>query len=96
LFAGDSKVWRQKKSPDDQIEFQIDLHTLQEGSVNLLLKLNVEKCKQLNVGPSTESQYYIGEDTNKKNLQRVVEERDLGVIFTSILKWATQCQKTAA
>jgi len=43
----------------------------------------VEKCKQLNVGASKGSHYYICEDTNKKNLMRVVEEGDLGVIFTS-------------
>jgi len=64
-------------------------------SVNWLIKLNVQ-CKQLNVGPSTGSEYHIGNDTNKKNLQRVVEERDLGVTFTSNLKWATKCQNTAA
>jgi len=73
-----------------------DLHTLQEWSVNWLLQLNVEKCKQLNVGPRTGSQYYIGRDTNKKNIEKVVEERNLGVIFISNLKWDTQCQKTAA
>jgi len=76
LFVDESKVWRQIKSPDDQIELKKDLHTLQDWTVNWLLKLNLEKCKQLNVGPSTGNQYYIGEDTNTKNLQMVLEERD--------------------
>jgi len=56
----------------------------------------VEKCKQLNVGPLTGSHYFIDEETNKKNILRMAEERDMGVIFTSNLKWATQCQKMAA
>jgi len=55
------------------------MNSLQEWSLNWLLKFNVEKCKHLNVGPSTGSHYYTGEDKNKKHLQRVVEERDLGV-----------------
>ena len=49
-----------------------------------------------NVGKPTENQYSIGNDTNnKKKLQLVVEERDLGVVFTSCLKWGTHCQKAA-
>jgi len=75
---------------------QKDLCTLQEWPEKWLLKLNVEKCKQLNVGKATESYYYLGNDTIKKNLQPVVEERDLGVIFPKDLKWGAQCQKAAA
>ena len=40
--------------------------------------------------------YYIGTDQDKKTLQKVVEERDLGVIFAGDLKLTSQCQKATA
>jgi len=62
-----------------------DLNILLESFENWLLKLNVEKRKQLNVGRLTGSQYY-GEDTNKKNLQMVVEEETW--MLSSLVKWS--------
>ena len=95
LFVDVHKAWQRVKSPEDQKEMQRDQSTLQKWSVKWLLELNVKKCKQFSGWKSTESQYYIGDEANKKNLQLVVQERDLGVVFSSELKWGTQCQKVA-
>ena len=92
LFADDSKVWRKVTSPDDQ---KIADRS-QEWSETWLLKLNVDKCQQFNISKPTGNQYCIGNDTNKKKLQLVEKERDLGVVFTSDLKRGTQCQRAAA
>ena len=72
------------------------MDTLQEWSKIWLFKLNVDKCKQLTLGKTSGSLYHIGDALDWKSLQKVVEERDLGVVFTRDMKWATQCQKAAA
>jgi len=50
-------------------------HWFRLGRVGWLIKLNVEKCKQLNVGKATGRYYYLGNNTIKKSLQPVVEEK---------------------
>ena len=47
-----------------------------------LLKLNGDKCKHLSLGKSSESHYHNGDALVRKSLQKVVDERDLGVVFT--------------
>ena len=60
------------------------------------MKFNADKCKAMHIGHSFQTKYYMGEDSARKELELVHQERDLSVIVTSDLKYSSQCLKSAA
>ena len=73
-----------------------DLDSLQSWSDTWQLKFNADKCKVMHIGHSFQTKYYMGEDSARKELESMHQERDLGVIVTSDLKSSSQCLKSAA
>ena len=53
------------------------------------MKLNTNKCKTLHYGKGDIKFSYLVKDesNNLENIEEVNYERDLGVIFETILKW---------
>jgi len=60
-----------------------DLDSLQSWSDTWQLKFNADKCKVMHIGHSFQTKYYMGEDSARKELESMHQERDLGVIVTS-------------
>ena len=62
------------------------------------MKFNIDKCKRMHVGSSgrdIENYYMTSEEGERIDLQVVTEEKDLGVVVRSDLKWTDQCSRVA-
>jgi len=94
LFADDSIIYREIKSPSDHNILQHDLNLLAAWADTWMMKFNIGKCAVMSVSlkrkPSLSS-YSI----NGESLQRVSQHEYLGVTITNDLKWAVHCQKVA-
>ena len=84
LFADDAKVYRLINSKRDQEQLQKDLDSLFKWSEDWLLRFNVQKCKAMQVGKvHLECEYSMNND----KLKVENSEKDLGILFTSNLKF---------
>ena len=89
LFADDTKVYDKACKKDS---LQKDLDTLYLWSSKWLLKFNETKCKVMHVGRNNpRNDYKIGSVL----LEKVSEERDLGVHLSDNLKPSLQCVEAA-
>src|SRR5664279_6054594 len=95
-FADDTKLWRVIKSNDDVQKLQDDVSKLNKWTDEWLLKLNFEKCKKMSVGTTPDNEYNVGDGANRRKIEVVKEEKDLGIFVTEDLKWNVQCSKAAS
>ena len=93
IFADDTKVYHQVLSLGDHDILQGDLENLAKWSKEWLLAFNEDKCKVLNVGKRNLKYNYT---MNNKSLEKVTEEKDLGVIVTDSLTFSKHIGKIAA
>ena len=96
MFADDTKLWHNIGKESDSQRLQNDLDSLIKWSTEWQLKFNPSKCKVMHIGHSMDTKYFISDENNRRELESVVEEKDLGVYFTCNLKPSTQCIKSAA
>ena len=87
LFADDAKIFRPVTLPSDCIELQHDLDALMAWSARWQLHFNEAKCKFLHLGHHRHDSAYTMRGVQ---LQKVSEERDLGVIMEEDLKFRKQ------
>ena len=93
MFADDTKLFKEISSVADATQLNNDLSNFQKSSFNAGLKLNISKCKSMQI---TRKHHPI-EFTNKLQcangeavIERTEQERDLGVWTTSNLRWSKQ------
>ena len=86
LFADDTKIFTQIRTPEDAKVLQEDLDKLVEWSNKWLLKFHPSKCKVLDIGTKERASYdyYI----NDTLLDHSTEEKDLGVFVDTKLKFS--------
>ena len=89
-FADDTKIANRVISLSQQQEFQQDLNTLGEWAVDSQMFFNVDKCKVLHIGNRNVQANYT---MNGKQLAKVEQEKDLGVVISSDLKPSKQCSE---
>ncbi len=99
LYADDTKIWRSIRAENDNCCLQKDIDYLHDWSIRNKMKFHPDKCKVLTVTdrspsllsvlPFTQFVYSLGDTF----LEYVDCEKDLGVMVTSDLSWAEQCQK---
>lgn len=90
LFADDTKIYRVIHSQADQLQLQEDLYKRCRWSNEWLLRFNVQKCKVLHIGNSTnfDFSYKMFDKTEKYSQLLTAEtEKDLGIHFTSTLNF---------
>lgn len=89
-FADNTKLLGIAASDQDTTRLQSDFKNLCALSNEWLMLFNVEKCKVIHFGyNNTQAEY----EMNGKQLGKTIEERDLGIIMQSDLKWSKQCSK---
>ena len=89
-FADDAKLFGRITSEEDHRSLQQDLCRLAQWSETWLMPFNVSKCKVMTLSTSATKhprQYYI----KGQPLERVTEEKDLGVLLRTDLKSSIQC-----
>jgi len=92
LFADDMKIFSGASSRMDSVRLQADLDTVVTWTKKWLLKLNAGKCKVLTLGRADKRYpftYRIQDGTNNQDLSSSLEEKDLGVLVDSNLKFDT-------
>ena len=86
LFADDAKIFRSVnlRDNDGNMKLQADLHQVWRWSEKWQLPFNTGKCKVLHIGNNNPCHRY---EINGKKLEKVDEEKDLGVIVDNELKF---------
>ena len=86
LFGDDVKIFRSVDLRDSEgnLKLQADLHKVWSWSEKWQLPFNTGKCKVLHIGNSNPCYQYV---MNGEKLEKVEEEKDLGVIVDSQLKF---------
>jgi hypothetical protein len=95
MYADDTKLISKLSSPNSWMELQRDLDNACEWSNKWLLEFNVSKCLVMHYGANNQRAKYV---MNGLELKETVCERDLGVIFSTDLKWknhVTVCESKA-
>ena len=97
VFADDTKIYRAVPSIEECEELQRDLTSLEVWAKDWLLQFNTSKCKVMHCGASNlKYEYCMNTGTNNATvLQKMVEEKDLGVTLTNSLKPTVHCEKAA-
>ena len=89
-FADYTKIANRVISLSQQQELQKDLNTLGEWAVDSQMFFNIDKCKVLHIGNRNVQANYT---MNGKQLAKVEQEKDLGVVISSDLKPSKQCSE---
>ena len=87
LFADDTKLFYKIKSPEDAYTLQCDLNSLERWTEKWLLKFNTSKCHVLTLGKFENIVHTQRYTIHGDELEHVFEEKDLGVVFESELKF---------
>lgn len=87
LFADDTKIFSRIKTMDDALILQNDVTALEQWSQTWLLKFHPDKCHVLTLGKHQNIVYAHPYLLNNQQLDHVFEEKDLGVILDSNLRF---------
>ena len=85
LFADDIKLYARVNTECQRDNLQTDINNLVEWSETWQLRFNSSKCKHLHLGNESGFTYHM----EGKEIEQVHEEKDLGVIVDSKLKFQT-------
>ena len=87
IFADDSKLYQTVRHPEEALSLQANLDAAVRWADMWQLTFNAAKCKALHIGRHAPRQdYYL----NGTLMQMVTDEKDLGVIVDSELKFRKQ------
>ena len=95
MFADDTKIWTRIRNTEDSRIFQEDLNRLTDWSKEWLLTFNQDKCKVMYIGHDIDTRYKMSIKGRCWTLDKITEEKDLGVHTTSNLRPSRQCIKSA-
>lgn len=87
MFADDTKIIKTIKSREDAKSLQSDIKALELWSNRWLLRFHPDKCHVLTIGKLENIIYANRYSLNDHELEHVFEEKDLGVIIDSELKF---------
>jgi len=87
-FADDTKYFHKVNLEKDIDSLRKDLNNLVAWSKEWQMLFSLDKCKIMHLGFNNPNADYFVDNVQ---MQRVNEERDLGVIMSTDLKWEKQC-----
>lgn len=83
LFADDTKIYATVNTEQEKNSLQKDIDSLTTWSDTWLLKFNKSKCKHLHLGPSTDTNYTM----NNETITTTDKEKDLGITIDQKLNF---------
>ena len=86
-FADDTKVFGKVMDENDKGMLQTDLNKLTSCAQKWKMEFNVAKCKVMHTGNNNEFSY----EMNGKVLDKILIEKDLGIMISSDMKSSQQC-----
>ena len=90
-FADDFKIVGVVSSPEGVKQLRQDLVDLYRWSNDCLMLFNTDKCKVMNLGNKNPCVKY---ELGGRELESILEEKDLGVLITKDLKVNAQCLRS--
>jgi hypothetical protein len=96
LYADDTKLMGPASNDEERNVIQADLDNIVGWTDRALLRLNFEKCKVMHLGKNNSNYNYTIHDSvtnTTHSLIKTAEEKDLGVVFSSNLKWSIHIDK---
>ena len=88
LFADDARLYQIIKCSQDINELQGDIGNSKDWSIIWKMLFNIKKCKHLHLGSiTTDGRYFMPSDTGNVMIEKVEEEKDLGVTIDSKLNF---------
>ena len=87
MFADDTKIFRLITSRNDSLVLQSDIKKLEEWSLNWQLRFNPDKCHILSLGKFDNIKYAHSYNVYGNEIDHVFEEKDLGIIIDSELRF---------
>ena len=95
IFADDTKLFTPISNDDDQFKLQEAIDKMYNWTQTWLLKFNEKKCKVLHIGKNNKQfKYYIGDESNKTELEITDLEKDLGVSIDPLLNFNSHIKIT--
>ena len=95
IFADDSKIFKNIRSPIDRDILQSDLAKLEQWSKKWLLQFNASKTHVMHIGrpvPNPQYSYTL----NNQQIEAVKEQNDLGIIVSSNFSVSPHVARVAA
>ena len=92
-FADDTKLFGGAGTREEIEQLRMDLLELYVWSEKWQMKFNIEKCKVMHIGVNNRE---AGYEIAGRKLEKVSEEKDLGVIVSKNFKVSGQCIKAAS
>ena len=86
-FADDAKCYKAIHNFQDSQSLQLDVDSLFQWSLENKLSFNINKCVVAQFKPSINANFDMSYRIDNRELSKVTEHRDLGVIFTENLSW---------
>ena len=88
LFADDAKLYQIIKRSQNRDDLQGDIGNSKDWSIIWKMLFNIKKCKHLHLGSvTTDSKYFMPSDSGNVLIEKVEEEKGLGVIIDSKLNF---------
>jgi len=87
-FADDTKIMRSVFTQEDINKLREDMRHMFKWSVDWQMLFNLQRCEVMHIGRKNHNAKY---EMGGKELIEVKEEKDLGVIVSSDLKFGKQC-----
>ena len=91
-FADDTKIVGVVSSPEGVKQPRQDLVDLYRWSNEWLMLFNTDKCKVMNLGNKNPCVKY---ELGGRELESILEEKNLGVLIRKDLKVSAQCSRAA-
>ena len=93
MYADDSKLIGVIEKEEDAIDIQKDIDSMQSWAKTWQMTFNYDKWKVMHFGKKNREQTYtmkLGHGEQQHVIEKSLVERDLGLLVSSDLKWATQ------
>ena len=99
LYADDCKIYCIFNKDNEvllQGQLQSDIDSLIDWCKEWSMDLNIDKCEIVHIGRSNpQSEYYMNKDGQPHKISKSSEQRDLGVILTTDMKWSKHVSTSA-
>ena len=96
MFVDDTKLYQTISSPIDHDILQEDIDRISAWGEQSLMSFNTDKCQVMTLGRSHEEyNCTMSKHGNSLLLNRCNEQQDLGILFTSNLKFSHHVSKIA-
>ena len=87
LFADDAKLYQIIKSNQEKEDLQGDVWNSEEWAVIWKMFFNTKKGKHMHLGLEIASSYYMSSATGNVEIEKVKEQKDLGVVIDNKLNF---------